>query len=366
MLRKIWVSGFRNLEEQLVDLEGRRSTIVYGENNQGKTNFLESIYFLGSGHSPVENKIENLVCFEQKEAVLGLEFETKSEKKKIYFKLNKQGKREGLFDSKRIHSYKRLSDYLRVEYVSADVIQLFQFYADSRRRDLDRFLTTHLPDYGDVLKQYERVIKHKNALLKSDSDLSSLAVWNEKLVTLADKIVSFRLKGLKELERSLETLSNQFGDPYSKSISIQYTVKSLENALEASNSYKEVLLSKLLLSRGKERALGYSLYGPHRDDFVINVDGRSLFTFLSRGINRLFAHLYKVAQLDLLVGKIGFFPVILLDDAFAEIADSLKRKIIRIYEERGQLVYTTVLPGDSDLFDNPSIFQMTSGKLSSG
>ena len=113
----------------------------------------------------------------------------------------------------------------------------------------------------------------------------------------------------------------------------------------------------------KERAVKVSLYGPHRDDYQIMVDDRSVMTFYSKGIRQVFSILIKLSQLTLLSDKYNGFPVLLLDDALSEIDNRLKSEIIEIIDNKTQLVYTSTHQHDRDIFRDVSVYVVSKGVL---
>ena len=162
MLKKVWIKGFRNLKEVTLTLDSDQSLFFLGENNQGKTNFLESIFFLGHGLSPIEDNISNLVHFEESEAYLGADFVRQEVTNRLYFKITKDGKRVGFINNKSLKVFKSIRSLLNIDFISADIIRLFQDYPDQRRVVLDRFCSVFFSEYQAILRKYEKVIKQKN------------------------------------------------------------------------------------------------------------------------------------------------------------------------------------------------------------
>ena len=144
----------------------KSNIFIYGENNQGKTNFLESIFFLGNGASHREPKNENLIQFKKSLTYIGLEVDKDEQKHKIYFKILKDGKRLGTFDQQLLNSTQLLKKHLNIEYISSDVIKTFQESPDYRRDVLNRFCGILYRDYTATLQEYNRIIKQKNFQLK--------------------------------------------------------------------------------------------------------------------------------------------------------------------------------------------------------
>ncbi len=363
MIKKLWIKGYRNLEEKVLNIENFSSILIFGENNQGKTNFLEAIFFLINGKSPLENQIENIVSFYEKEAVIGGDFTTFSGENRLYCKLTKEGKKFSILNGKTLRTFSYLKHHVRAEFISSDIIRLFKDSPQFRRTELDQFCGLYFKEYGFLLKKYEKVIKQKNTLLKESPEVSKIRFWNEELIKLAKDIVIYRKQALEKINGVLDELRID-GNFELSPLKIEYVYINLK--IEGpEQKYEEALREKCESEIQKEIAVGYSLYGPHRDDFIIKIEEKSLFLFCSRGINRLVAILLKLAQLLSLQKKEEAFPILLLDDAFAEIDSFIKEKVIQLmFNKQIFTVYASVLKQDKTFFKEPLILTIVQGKLS--
>jgi len=364
VLRKIWVKGLRNLKEFNLDLERITHLHVLGKNNQGKTNFLESLYILGNGSSPITSKPEYVVNFDNDYAIVGGEIVLGDQKHHIYVKIFSNGKRDILINQKLVKTYSSLKKYLNIDFLSADILHTYTTTSEFRRKDFDKFATSYSHEYKSVLKNYERVIKQKNKALKKDGGDDYISVLNEQLIDLSYDLVKKRVSILRDINGVLFDLLKPFKNLSVKSLDIVYIKKSFE--FTDVNDYKNVLKGKLNSSMFKEKAIGYSLYGPHRDDYDILINNKSVFHFYSRGINRIVSVLIKVAQLKLIKGIFNTFPMLLLDDTFAELDLENKKVLMSILEHNTSIVYTTVVNEDSTLFSCGKQFLMKNGELIHG
>ncbi len=371
MLKKLWLKGYRNLKECVIDLENKKEVFVFGANNQGKTNFLESLYFAGNGVSPVESDIKNIINFQEKEAFIGIDFVNDSESKRLYVKLTNDGRKQFFFDKKKINSLSLLGQQLNIDFISADIIRIFTESPEFRRKELDRFCSKDLYDYSIYLKQYEKVIKQRNNLIKryknarynSKSKIAKpdLVIWNEKLVQLAEKIVNCRHLALDKISNQLKEVLIQITSLKVNTLDIRYIYNGFDEIDHI--NYKEKLKYLLEKYEDNEYKTGYSLFGPHRDDFFIKINNRDLFLFFSKGINRMVAILFRVSQLKILDIKCSNFPVLLLDDAFAELDDLIKSDLVKVIGKYAQMFYTSVIKSDKRLFDNVTVYEMNKGEL---
>jgi len=366
VIKKVWLKQFRNLKETVLEIDPLVPISIWGRNNQGKTNFLEALYMLSHGIPPVEKHIEHTVRFECDEALLGADIEKNDEYFRVYLKLICDGKRSVVVNNTPLRGVGKLKHFLYSDYISADVIRIFQDSPDFRRRDLDRFISALEPEYEVVLKHYQRLIKQKNAALKNKDKLaySVIEVLNQQLIPLACEIVQKRVTMCQRLTQELNIVLKHLFPEYADHSEIIYHRHRLSG--DDLESYGQELAQQMAEDFPKESHLGYGLVGPQRDDFSINVLGKSLFSFFSRGINRSFAICLKVIQLRLIAEKNHIRPLLLLDDTFAELHEDVKVKLCRLLESDMSLVYTSVLPEDESLFEHVDSYQMVDGELIHG
>ena len=365
MIKKLWVQGFRNLQETVIDFGSAKQVVIFGENNQGKTNFLEAVHLVINGQSPLEDKLENLVTLGQVQALLGIDFVTESGDRRLYCKVSAQRKKWGVLDGKNLKSYLPVRALIRSEFISSDVIRIFKESPEVRRKDLDRFCSAYFPSYSPLLKKYERVIKQKNAILKLSPSASEVRFWNLELVALAKVLLPLRFEALEKIKGALAYLIQSEAFPFIEERLDTLKLDYLFSWTTESNEMIKALEEKLEGSLSKEINVGYSLYGLHRDDFGIVINHKNLFSFFSRGINRLMAVLLKLAQLQLLEEKEGLFPLLLLDDTFSEIDPKIKKMLIDLLiKNKRSMIYTSVLKEDQFLFKNPWVGVMHGGVLS--
>lgn len=237
---------------------------------------------------------------------------------------------------------------MNIDFLSADVIRLFKDAPEVRRRSINRFCSQYFSEYKSLITQYDRLVRQKNKTIKTTGDVRNVKLWNPQLVRYAADIVAFRLEGLSVLERKLNPFANDvLGDLY-QTMSLEYDMFRIEMNPFSKAAYAEKLQEKLDANVEKEMAIGYSIYGPHRDDIGILLNGKSLFSFFSRGINRIMAIGFVLSQIQILSDRKK--SVLLLDDTFAELDIGMKTKLAAYVSGSCQVFYTTVLEEDKGLF----------------
>ena len=366
MVKKLWTKGFRNLEENVIEFSENEVCFIWGDNNQGKTNFLESLYVLGNGATPSGKSLENLVNFNNQEAILGgdiyLDRPYQESKKRVYLKVSKSGDSTSVINNKPLKSLSELKSVLNIDFLSADVLHVFQENAGYRRKVLDRFCSRLFTHYHVTLKRYERVLSQKNTVLKSGCKHEELAIFNRQLIDLGSKIYKYRTESLQHIEIILKELIPLLILDSVKKTKCNYIIHK-QNVLLQELSYQDWIEDQFLKTQKKERELGFSIVGIHRDDFDIELDGKHLYSFYSRGINRAVAILVNVAQLISLKKERGAAPVLLLDDTFSEIDATIKKRIVSFLENKAQLFYCSVIKEDKDLFKKVKVLTIKKGRV---
>ncbi|NQY73863.1 MAG: DNA replication/repair protein RecF [Candidatus Margulisbacteria bacterium] len=365
MLTKCWIKDFRNLKEIVIDFSEDKNLFIYGDNNQGKTNFLEALFFLGNGQSPRDSNILNLISFDKKESILGINIIKPSKPHRIYARISNKGIKSFVLDDKPIYRMSSLFKTIPISYVSSDVIRLFQDSPEERRRCLDRFWSHYNPQYSMLIKKFKIALKQKNKCLELQSNHHQLELWNTQFIKISEIIVQERMKAVSCLNSSLVPLVKKIVEGVSD-VSMAYQVKGINRSHFSASDYAMFLAQTCKDNKMKEMNAGRSLYGPQRDDFEIQVDNRSLFSFYSRGINRTVAILLKCAEWDQFKEKTGVYPVLLLDDTFSELDSDMKKKLISLLEIKTQLVYASVMKEDVTLFQQAGMYRMASGVMSRG
>jgi DNA replication and repair protein RecF len=219
-----------------------------------------------------------------------------------------------------------------------------------RRRFLDELLAARAPRMAGVRADYDRVLKQRNALLKSagatrSADLRTLDVWDAHLARVGAELLAARL----DLTAALAPLVDKAYDAVSRGggpTSLDYHSSLSAEALQRD---REVLAAALLdeMSRVRRTELdrGVSLVGPHRDDLVIRLGPLATRGYASQGESWSVALALRLASYDLLSGD-GTEPVLVLDDVFSELDDKRRNRLASLVAPAEQVLVTAAVPAD--------------------
>jgi DNA replication and repair protein RecF len=395
VLKKIKLVDFRNYGIQDIELNGKFN-FIYGNNGHGKTNILEAISFVTFGKSFLGSPDQDCVKFEKEELYIDSVFENDlgndynvslnynlSTKKKVY-QLNKE--KVSRFSSEVFGKFP-------VVFFSPHSLNITYGNPSERRRFFDILISQTSRVYLDLLKDLSRLLKQKNALLKSNmSDRSYserdfrylLNSFNEGLISVTVDILVRRFSFINEFqgyfEKNFKSLQKNDDNPR-----IKYYSEVLEglglDADEILSMDRSVFTEKVKVyfsqRESEEISRGLSLIGPQRDDFVFslrkNNDNERIFelkNFASQGEHKTFVIGLKLAEFYFILDKLGSSPILLLDDILSELDAERVFKIISHLRDFGQIILTSVDTGYNEKFREIfneyeiSYIKVTNGKLS--
>ena len=330
--------GFRNLSP-LELVPERRILLVYGANGQGKTNLLEALYVISTLQSFRTHRTGDLIQLGVSECVLSVEVDGERGPAELGMRIDGGG-RFVTVDGRRP---RRVSEYLEVmpavAFTAADV-ELAAGGREQTRRYLDRLVFHRDPSHADRLRRYRRVVEHRNALLRGSH--TSLEGWDESLVALGREIHRARSAVARDLEPLVRSVLQRLGAV--ERIDVDFVQPYLAGPW---GDYGEALFKALRVAEPRDRAVGYTTAGPHRDWLRIRLNGRDTRGYASRGQLRSVALSLKLAMLLWIWTVQGRRAVFLADDPASELDGSRLEAFARFMEEwEGQVWLTAVNPSD--------------------
>jgi len=350
-LKKISIRQFRNLSSCEIDLNPHFN-FIHGRNAQGKTSIIEAIYYLANLKSFRTSTQDELI--KQDSAGLSIEAVLKREDLSDEIKIQLQnGKRELWLNGKKP---KLLQDYyglMPVILFEPWEVYLFRESPSQRRKFTDRCVFLENPAILKTMRDYENVVTQRNRLLReraySPQDPFS-QVWDEKLLTLAAILLRARGQYIRRLQDIL-TEEYQRISQTSKIFTISYQSTNLqaEDLLKEESEIFSILKDSMSRRQDEELRRQETLIGPHRDDWIAQLDGRELGSYGSQGENRCGVIALKSSQIRLFIEKTGQPPLFLLDDIASEL-DSQRAAGLFEYLQKtpGQVFITTTEPLAND------------------
>jgi len=354
--------NFRNLSGKIV--WGPQLNIIYGNNGQGKTNWLEAINILARTKSFRTTRLQEAIKFgEEVASVTGTVKAGAGLARELTVSL--QANAKSIFVNQKKETLTRYLTQLQVFTFTAADLEVVRGMPDARRRFLDRGIASLRPAYLRTIADYAKVIKQKNKILQSAAEMEFdlgkteelVAPWNDQLVTLATTIHREREDYVINLNAVLE---RQLFDR--KHLHARY-VSCLEGKGDLTD-YEDLLRSRLTLRFAAEVAAGHSLIGPHRDDLEIVLDGREIRVFGSSGQQRSALLILDLAAISLYNLVSNEHPVFIIDDVDAELDEGRIRHLLEYLESRTQTFITTSKRSHVEgFFSRANVYEIEDGKV---
>ncbi len=359
-VRSIEAYDFRNLSGKVEWTNGLN--ILFGNNAQGKTNWLEAIYILAHAKSFRTRHLIELPKFGTTSTLLKGEVSTGNcVTRDLQFTI--QGNTKCTLVNGKREAIARYAAQLHAVSFTADELQVIRGGPEARRNFLDRGAVSLHPGYAQILANYHRVVAHKKRLLEQaaecrlmgDELASLLEPWNRQLIDLAIQIHRARTNYVELLNAELEH------SLFSDNISIRYA-SSLEAKGDLAN-YEAVINQHLQTRMQAEMYAGACLVGPHRDDLEVRFGDRDLRSFGSSGQQRSALITLDLAAISVYYSKHQDYPVFLIDDVDAELDGNRIERLLEYLEGRSQTFLTTSKRSHFEHFNSrANFYEVCAGK----
>lgn len=372
---------FRNYATAELALH-RGPNVLVGRNGQGKTNLAEAVVFLATLGSHRVSSDAPMVRDGQEFAIIRARLAHGERRVLIEVQLNRQGSNKARINGSPSKT-NELPRYAHVVLFAPEDLQIVRGDPSSRRRFIDQLLIQRTPRLAAVLGDYDRVLKQRNALLKSarargirGEGLSTLEVWDDKLVALGSEIINARQRLAADLQQPVAdayaaiagadhqpelewALSVRGGDPEEDAADQPY-----ENEVLTQAQCAELFRASLSAKRTQELDRGLTLTGPHRDDLVLRVRGLPVKGYASHGESWSVALALRLASAELLRSESpAGDPVLILDDVFAELDADRRRRLAALTADYEQVVVTAAVEEDIPEVLHAHVVRINAGEI---
>lgn len=337
---KLLLKNYRNFEQLDLDLTPHVN-IFYGQNAQGKTNLLESIYFCATGRSHRTSYDRECITHDQNEAYIKIIY-TRHKQDTVEIHLRKNGRKSIAVNNYPVKRIDDLFGCFTVVIFSPEDLSLIKNGPQKRRRFMDMEICQVDPVYLHDLQKYHKVLRQRNQLLKTLNPVQFS--YEEQLLPWDMQLVDYGVKVIKKREAFIEKLSQHTAHIHDR---ISNGTEVLELAYEKdTGDNAEEFLQVLKKQASKDIRYGSTASGPHKDDIAMAIDGQDVRVYGSQGQQRTTALSMKLAELELMEAEIGTPPVLLLDDVMSELDRERQLHMIQ-YIERCQTILTCTGVEDS-------------------
>ncbi len=334
ILKSLSILNYKNIADAELQFSDKVNCFI-GQNGEGKTNLLDAIYFLScckSSGNPIDSQ-----CIRHGEEFFVLQGHYQKEDAEeldIFCGMKKGVKKSFKRDKK---EYKRLSDHLGlipIVLISPADQELILGGSEERRRFMDMVISQYDRVYLNALLRYQKALQQRNAILKmeGDIDLDMLSLWENVMAENGELIYLCRKAFIQDFTPIFQDFYQQISQD-KENVTLTYT----------SHGDRGPLLATIQNGREKDRVMGFSLHGVHKDDLVMQIGDYSIKREGSQGQNKTYLIALKMAQFDFLK-RTGnkTTPLLLLDDIFDKLDSSRVEQIVRLVasDNFGQIFIT--------------------------
>lgn len=366
--KRITVSDFRNIEAAEVAFsEG--VNILIGENAQGKTNLLEAIFYASVGRSFRATHTPEMIRFGQSAADLSLDYRDAKRDQNLHIRLFRDRRR---LVEKNGLKMDRLSDVIgsfRAVLFCPEHLSLIKDGPAERRSYMDVAISRMYPMYIHSLQKYNHLLKQRNALLKQAvfdrrSFDATVELWSESLATEAAVIAEARLKFIRRANGYVAScFADMTGDREQPTMIYDGSSGQAEEEYFDREATAKKYFELLMASHEREIAAGATLWGIHKDDLDIRLNGKSARIYASQGQQRSLALAMKLAEGEICREEFGDDPVFLFDDVLSELDASRRDFLIRRIRDK-QVILTTCESETLFSLDDARMIRVENGNYS--
>ena len=318
-ISKINLNNFRNYKNEIIELN-KNLNIFYGENAQGKTNIIESIFLCSMGKSFRARKDVEMIKVGKENVRIEVLYEKCDRCGKI--KIDLSNKKNIYLNGIKLKKLSELLGTINVVIFTPDDINILKGGPQNRRRFLDIMISQLKPNYMYNLNLYLKTIEQRNNYLRQIREERKpeelLDIWDEKLIEYAEKINNYRKEFITKIQEKIVKIHKEITDN-KEEIKIEYKTD-CENKEKYYNLLKE--------RRKLDIIKGYTTKGIHRDDFIVSINDRDLGAYGSQGQHRTAILSLKMSELDIIYDEIGEYPILLLDDFMSELDEKRRKHLL--------------------------------------
>lgn len=364
IIRRLILKNYRNYDNLDIELSPGINIFI-GNNAQGKSNILESIFVLALTKSYMNVKEQNLIKAGSDISNISGNCLKNDTSFKISISIKNDGKKLKL-DSKEIKKYSEYVSWLKVLIFSPYNVNFIKDGPSVRRKNINMVISQYSSYYMNLLQKFNVVLKKRNQYLKNvdftkDYNRYYLDVLSENYCSISVEICLLRKDFIEKINLYLSKIYFEIMGYENLEIRYVSNVPFFDNKKIMIENFKKNLTDNF----EKEKRYGSTILGIHRDDFVFFLDGKELSIYGSQGQIRVAVLSLKLAELILFKEKDGEYPILLLDDIFSELDIEKRNRLIKYILNDVQTIITTTDVDclDTELVSKAKIFSISDGMI---
>lgn len=365
IIRKLTLINYRNYQKLIISLN-KNTNIFIGKNAQGKTNVLESIYFLAITKSYRTTNDHILIRSGTEFLKVKAEIKDNNIYRNMSIELSKDKKKVKINDNE----VRKMADYitnLNVILISPEDLEIIKGSPSERRNFLNIELSQLSKSYVKIYNEFNKLLKIRNDYLKM-SYKSSLTD-KRYLDSITENLIDREIYIYQERYKIINLLNEQIKEIYKNISGIKGLHINYETNIDFDNFETETLKRKLKekykRAEQKEIESGMTLYGPHRDELKFLIENQDIKFFGSQGQQKLAIIALKLSEIPIFEKMSGTKPIVLLDDIFSELDKGNRNKVIKYIKNDIQTIITTndIKDISKKMLDNANIYHVYNGKI---
>ena len=383
-IEKLKLKNYRNYSEIEVAFD-KNINIIYGNNAEGKTNLLESIYMCSTSKSHKNSKENDIINFNEKESHIKIFFKKESFNNReiiIDIQLNRESKKGIAVNGVKVEKLSEFLGLFNVIMFAPEDLNIIKEGPSVRRKFIDFEICQIDKLYVIALNNYNKTLNQRNALLKdinavtlaNRNDLIDiLDTYDEKLVDFGLEVIIKRRDNIKKIAKLIKEIHSNISEQKETLIAGYENdileMKKCNTEYESDNfsicsEYKNYYLNKLKETRDLDIKNQYTLIGPHRDDISFTIDNKDIRKFGSQGQKKTAAISLKLSELEIIRENINETPVLLLDDVFSELDETRQKLLVANLKNIQTIITCTGIKKNIfDLLNPNKIFQVINGTI---
>jgi len=367
IVKNIKLKNFRNFEELNIELNDVLNIFI-GDNGQGKTNLLESIYLCSIGKTFKLNTENDLIKFGQNNFEIEIVVNKgNNENKTINISYTKNQKRIVKINGVKLDKNSELIGYMNNVIFTPDDLKIIKGSPIERRKFVNIDISQIKPKYKYLLKNYKKIVLGRNNILKNlnnNSNREVLSIWDDYLIDVGSEIIFYRNEYINKLKYEASKIYSDISDNKENfDLSYKCDIGNVENL--SKDDIKKIFREKIEKNIENEIFRKNSLYGPHKDDIITKINNKDFKYFGSQGQQRSAVLAIKLGEIEIIKNEIGEYPVLLLDDVLSELDNKRKGFLIDYIKDIQTIITST---DDTDLKDlvkknDKKIFHICEGRI---
>ena len=351
---------YRNLNHESIAFSPRVNLLV-GQNGHGKTNVLEALQFFKLGRSFRTQRDSELVCFGEPFCRIEVSVESaRGDRDELSASIERSGTKRIKYNGEDVAKYSdMIGRYPCVMFGPQDLALVAGFPAE-RRKFVDIVGSVSDRAYLEELRGYRRVLRQRNAALKAGRSREAHSVWTEELIARGCALSARRLAVVDAVRHSMQPYVDALHIPFA--VDVQYDSE-LTAGRPDEVSCEEQFAARLAAVELEEMRRGVTAVGPHRDDVKLLANGRDLRRYGSQGQRRLLAILLRLAELSHLEQQLDEPCVLMLDDLFSELDETVAESLKRLLTNDRQIFVTSPVSIEWGPAETTRTFEISKGRI---